>query len=116
MQISVLNVCGPICADPDDGVSLCDQARQVLGTGDTVELDFSGVSTLTSAYLNAAIGCLYGSFSVDDLDRRLSWSGLDKTDESLMRLVRSNALRFFAADPQQRANMVAAENNAVGCL
>ena len=60
MQISVLNVCGPICADPDDGVSLCDQARQVLGTGDTVELDFSGVSTLTSGrtFTGVQLECL----------------------------------------------------------
>ena len=42
-------------------------------------------TTLTSAYLNAAVGCLYGSFDVADLDLRLSWVGLDQTDESLLR-------------------------------
>jgi uncharacterized protein DUF4325 len=116
MQISVLNCFGPICADPDDGGRLCDQTRQALESGDCVVLDFSGVTTLTSAFLNAAIGCLFGSFAVEELDRRLSWIGLDKTDESLMRLVRSNAVRFFAANTEQRARMIAAENNAVGRL
>ena len=116
MQISVLNLFGSICADPDDGGNLCDQARQALDSGEFVVLDFCGVTTLTSSFLNAAIGCLYGSFAVEDLDRRLSWTGLDKTDESLMRLVRSNAVRFFAANAEQRSRMVAAENNAVGCL
>jgi hypothetical protein len=116
MQISVLNLFGPICADPDDGGCLCDQARQALTAGESVVLDFGGVTTLTSAFLNAAVGCLYGSFAVEDLDRRLSWSGLDQTDESLMRLVRSNAVRFFAANAEQQAHMVAAENTAVGSL
>ena len=116
MQIPVLDFFGSICADPDDGSSLCDQTRHALEAGEFVILDFDGVTTLTSAFLNAAIGCLYGSFAEEDLDRRLSWIGLDQTDESLMRLVRSNAIRFFAANADQRARMVTAENNAVGCL
>lgn len=116
MQISVLSLFGLICADPDDGGCLCEHARQALEAGESVVLDFTGVTTLTSAFLNSAIGCLYGSFTVEDLDRRLSWAGLDKTDESLIRLVRSNAVRFFAANAEQRSRMVTAENNAVGCL
>ena len=110
MQISVLKLCGSICADPDTGGCLCDQTRQALEAGESVVLDCGGVTTLTSAFLNAAVGCLYGSFAVEELDRRLSWSGLDQTDESLIRLVRANAVRFFAATADQRARMVAAEN------
>lgn len=113
MQISVLNLCGSICADPDGGGSLCDQTRPALKAGESVVLDFGGVTTLTSAFLNAAVGSLYGSFAVEDLDRRLSWSGLDQTDESLIRLVRANAVRFFSATADQRARMVAAEAEAV---
>ena len=69
---------------------------------------YSGVKTLTSSFLNAALGCLFASFSVDTLTRKLKYIGLDPTDEKLVRLVVSNAIRFYAATPEQQQAMAAA--------
>lgn len=105
MNIQVAELYGPICVDPDDGDRLCLEATLALSRGESVCLDFSGVSTLTSSFLNAAIGCLYGKFTREDLDRRLTWTGLDETDESVMRLVQQNAIRYFAAPASQRERL-----------
>ena len=105
MRISVLDLCGPICVDPDDGFRVCQDARQVLENGDAVELDFEGVTLLTGSFLNAAVGCLYGAFSADDLVQRLTWVGLDATDEAVLRVVQENAIEFFALNPAQRQRL-----------
>jgi hypothetical protein len=76
-------------------------------------LDFSGVRTLTSSFLNAAVGCLVASFSINRLDTQLKWTGLDATDEKLLRLVLKNAARFYSATPDGRAAMAAAASRAI---
>jgi hypothetical protein len=95
VKIWVAERCGPICVDPEDGDRLCLEASQALLAGESVCLDFAGVSTLTSSFLNAAVGCLYGKLAIEDLASRLTWTGLDETDESVLRLVCNNAARYF---------------------
>ena len=65
--IKVVDEIGPVCVDPEDGTLLCQQSCTALSQGIDVRLDFSGVKTLTSSFLNAALGCLFASFSVDTL-------------------------------------------------
>ena len=105
MRIPVLDLCGPICVDPDDGFRVCEQARPALERGESVVLDFAGVTDLTGSFLNAAVGCLYGTFSADDLEQRLTCLGLDVTDESVLRVVKENAVEFFALNPAQRQRL-----------
>ena len=111
MNISVAELCGPICVDPEDGARLFEETVRAIVRGESVCLDFAGVSTLTSSFLNTAIGCLYGRFSADNLAARLSWIGLDETDESVLRLVRDNAIRFFKVSPDQRQQLAAAASH-----
>jgi STAS-like domain of unknown function (DUF4325) len=103
--IQVFHRFGTVCVDSDEGAALCGLIRDVLSTDDCVMLDFEGVGTLTSSFLNAAIGCLYSSFSADELECRLRWRGLDDTDEGILHLVMKNAALFYAADQEQRDMM-----------
>ena len=105
MRIEVAQVSGPVCVDPADGGRLGEVVTQTLERGESVLLDFTGVTILTSSFLNAAIGFLFGTFSAEDLARRLQWCGLDSTDESLIRLVQSNAIRYFSATESQRERL-----------
>ncbi len=75
-------------------------------------LDFSGVKTLTSSFLNAALGCLFASFSVDTLTQKLKYLGLDPTDEKLVKLVVTNAIQFYAATPELQQAVAAATSRA----
>jgi hypothetical protein len=114
MTIEPVKLCGPFCVDPDDGAQVAAQLVGALQQGDSVCLDFTGVSTLTSSFLNAAVGSLYGHFDADFLDAKLTWSGMDATDESLIRLVRDNAIRYFSASPEQRQQLAHADAELVG--
>ncbi len=108
MNIRVADLCGPICVDPADGERLLEQVVIALDRGDAVCLDFTDVYTLTSSFLNTAVGCLYGRFLAADLAVRLAYVGLDETDESILHLVQQNAIRYFAASPEQREQLTAA--------
>lgn len=112
MEIRVHEQFGPVCVDPEDGALLCDRAREVLAGGDTLCLDFTGVTTLASAFLNASVGCLYATFGEEDLARRLSWKGLDATDESVMRFVQKNAIRFYSANSEKKEMLAASSIRA----
>jgi hypothetical protein len=111
--IQVFHRFGTVCVDSDEGAALCGLIRDGLSTGDSVMLDFEGVGTLTSSFLNAAIGCLYSSFSDDELERRLRWKGLDDTDEGILRIVMKNAALFYAADQEQRDMMASVSAHAM---
>ena len=113
-MILVADSFGPICIDPDDGGKLCDVVHDALDRGEKVVLDFTGVTTLASLFLNTAVGCLYSFFEKGDLESRLHWKGLDETDESVLRFVQKNAIRFYAAKGPQQAALTKAANRAVG--
>ena len=85
----------------------------VLSQGTAVLLDFTGVRTLTSSFLNSAVGCLFANFSIDTLRQRLRCTGLDATDEKLVQLVLKNAARFYSATPEQQVAMAAASSRAI---
>jgi hypothetical protein len=111
-SIQIYRLFGTVCVDSEDGTALCGLVRDGLSTDDRVLLDFEGVGTLTSSFLNAAIGCLYSSFSADELERRLLWKGLDDTDEGILHLVMKNAALFYAADQGQRDVMTSVAAHA----
>jgi hypothetical protein len=111
--IQVSDLFGSVCVDTDDGAMLCGLIRDGLSTDGGVTLDFDGVGTLTSSFLNAAVGCLYSSFSAADLERKLLWKGLDDTDEGILRLVMKNAALFYEADQEQREIMTAVSTHAM---
>jgi hypothetical protein len=112
-EIRIHDLCGPICVDSENGARLCEQLRLALERGETVCLDFSGVTTLATAFLSPAVGGLYGSFTRDDLDRRLLWKGLDSTGDALLRLVQQHAIRFSAATSAQQEALISATGRAV---
>lgn len=111
--IQVSQIFGSVCVDTDDGALLCGLIHDALSTDDSVTLDFERVGTLTGSFLNAAVGCLYSSFSADQLELRLLWMGLDDTDEGILRLVMKNAALFYEADQEQREIMAAVSTHAM---
>lgn len=113
VQIRVLEIIGPICVDPEDGTALCALTRDALSQGSAVQLDFDGVRTLTSSFLNSAVGCLRATFSAEAIDSKLSWTGLDAGDQELLRLVLKNANRFYGASPDGRDALTSASLSAI---
>ena len=113
IAIRVIDLFGPVCVASEDGTRLRDLAHEALQRGASVTLDFSGITTLASAFLSPAIGGLYTLIGKDDLERRLLCTGLDATDEAMVQLVQRDALRFYSASPSQREALLSSSARRV---
>jgi hypothetical protein len=63
---------GGICVAAEDGNRVHDAIKTEIERGSRVTLSFSGVTRMTTAFLNAAVGQLYGEFPVDRLRQHLA--------------------------------------------
>jgi len=62
---------GPRAVDAADGERLFEKILPVLQSGRNVRLSFDGITMVITAFLNAAIGKLYGVLPESDVDTRL---------------------------------------------
>ena len=60
-----------------------------------VTISFINIQMVTAAFLNAAIGQLYGKFSEEHIRSFLKVEGLDKEDLDLLKTVVDNAKLYF---------------------
>ncbi|MXX37065.1 MAG: DUF4325 domain-containing protein, partial [Gemmatimonadetes bacterium] len=87
---------GPLCVSASDGQRLHDKIAPLLEEGTPVVLSFERVDILISAFLNAAIGQLYGELSEDRLDKLLSFRDLAPDDREILTHVVDNAKAYFS--------------------
>lgn len=87
---------GPLCVSAEDGQRVHDKIAPMLEEGRKVALSFEGVETLISAFLNAAIGQLYGHLPEERIKELLSVKDMKPEDAELLRRVVQNAKRYFA--------------------
>ncbi|MEC4681402.1 MAG: STAS-like domain-containing protein [Nitrospirota bacterium] len=99
--ISPFEIVGsPLCVASDDGQKVYDRIASALREGLRATVTFQNVNSLTSAFLNAAIGQLYGSFSEDEIRARLKVKDLPSEDLALLKRVVDTAKAYFK-DPQR---------------
>ena len=96
IAIKVLEVVGSkLCVASSDGQKVHDQIAAALNAGKQVQLSFSNVESLTSAFLNAAIGQLYAEFSEQKIRATLSVSDMTPDDVELLKRVVEAAKQYF---------------------
>ena len=101
IMISIFEVVGsPLCVASSDGQKVHDRLAAVLKEGRSVTLSFHNVTTLTSAFLNAAIGQLYGAFSEEQIRSLLKVQDMQPDDLALLKRVVETAKQYFK-DPQK---------------
>lgn len=111
IQISMFGVVGgPLCVASNDGQKVYERLAAALKADRHVTLSFRKVTTLTAAFLNAAIGQLYGTFSEEEIRSQLKVKDIESDDLALLKRVVDNAKRYFK-DPQ-RFNQVVQETLA----
>ncbi len=88
-----------LCVASEDGQRVYKQIAQALLDKQQVRLSFLNVESLTSAFLNAAIGRLYGEFSEEQLRTSLSVSDIEPDDLALLKRVIYTAKLYFS-NPQ----------------
>ena len=84
-----------LCVASQDGQKVFEHIQQALKDGKKVRLSFHNVESLTSAFLNAAVGQLYGFFALDVLKESLSVQDIDKDDLALLKRVIETAKQYF---------------------
>ena len=96
IKISVFGIVGrPLCVASDDGQKVYERLSTALEADRKVVLSFHNVTTLTSAFLNAAIGQLYGTFSEERIRDLLKVEDMDQDDLALLKRVVDNAKLYF---------------------
>lgn len=101
---------GPLCISADDGHRVHDEIASRLRGSEYVAVSFEGVETIISAFLNAAIGQLYGEFDESVIREFLEVVDMNPEDLELLKRVVDNAKIYF----ENRDNVDSAWNDEVG--
>ncbi|WP_172745781.1 STAS-like domain-containing protein [Neorhizobium sp. T7_12] len=86
-----------VCVTSEDGQRVYLALYDAFNAGKRVKLSFSGVTRMTTAFLNAAVGQLYGEFSEADIRSKML-PPLDAESWHLVRLklVIDRAKQYFS--------------------
>lgn len=84
---------------PDEGMPIYNKIVAALENGKTVCLDFTGVTLMTTAFLNVVIGTLYKDYTSEQLKESLKLEGLTPDIAVRIKKVTDTAKAFYA-DPQ----------------
>lgn len=89
------------CVASQDGEAVYSAIREAIEKGNRVRLSFEGVEDLTSAFLNTAVGQLYGEYDAERLKEvMLPPENATLEDLELLKRVVDTAKAFFA-DPEK---------------
>ncbi len=101
-----------LCVAASDGQRVFVEIESAIKSGRKVCLSFQGVEDLTSAFLNCAVGQLYGKFPEQEISEKLSIREDSASAEDLVLLhrVTERARDFFKNPKRHRA----AAKNALG--
>ncbi|MER8437823.1 STAS-like domain-containing protein [Mesorhizobium sp. M1312] len=61
-----------MCVSTSDGQKVYEVVQRHVASGDRVTLSFSGISRMTTAFLNAAVGQLYNEFPEEHIRKHLA--------------------------------------------
>jgi hypothetical protein len=100
-ELSVYEIVGsPLCVASEDGQKVYDRIEAALKEGRDVSVSFRNIKTLTSAFLNAGVGQLYGSFEEEEIRSRLKVQDMEPDDRALLKRVVDTAKEYFK-DPHR---------------
>jgi STAS-like domain of unknown function (DUF4325) len=90
----------PLGVSSDDGQKVHDKIAPLLREGSKVSLSFDRIETIISAFLNAAIGQLYGEFPEERIRELFGVKDMSPEDLALLKRVVDNAKLYFKNRPQ----------------
>jgi len=96
LELSIFEIVGSrLCVASSDGQKVYDRLEIALKKGHNVRLSFRNVDALTSAFLNAAVGQLYGTFSEEEIRSLLKVEDMQQDDMGLLKRVVETAKEYF---------------------
>ena len=101
IKISLFEVVGStFCVASDDGQKVYNRLAVALEKDQRVAISFHNVTALTAAFLNAAVGQLYGTFKEEKIRSLLKVENMEQDDLALLKRVVENAKLYFK-NPQR---------------
>jgi hypothetical protein len=94
MKVAIKHMTGTRCIVKEDGKHVYDTIHNALKQGESVVLDFEGVSQFASPFFNAAIGQLLKDIKEGDLRSLLQIENLKATGRLVVERVIENAARY----------------------
>jgi hypothetical protein len=96
VTLGISSLVGGICVAASDGNKVHDAIKTEIDRGSRVTLSFSGVTRMTTAFLNAAVGQLYGEFSEAEIRQHLAPpTDVENWHLNRLKLVVDRAKKFF---------------------
>ena len=80
----------------DDGELIYTKMEKALDHDAILILDFNHIKLITTAFLNAAIGQMYGKYDASFIKDRLRLENVEKEDLSTFKKVTNRAKQYFA--------------------
>lgn len=81
---------------PDEGTPIYDKIVESFQQGESVCLDFTGITLMTTAFLNVVIGTLYKDYTSKQLKDILTFKGLNEDIAIRIKKVTDTAKLFYA--------------------
>ena len=101
IRISLFEFVGsPFCVASDDGQKVHKHLDAALRANQDVVLSFHNVTALTTPFLTAAVGELYGTFSEEKIHSLLKVADIEQDDLRLLNSVINDAKLYFK-DPKR---------------
>lgn len=95
-MITVIEITGTdCCVAACDGQKVHDKIAAAFCENRRVEVSFAGTSDLTPAFLNSAVGQLYGSFPIELIESSLFFIDIPEEDEVILKRVIGRAKTYF---------------------
>ncbi|PIU19046.1 MAG: hypothetical protein COT16_00335 [Elusimicrobia bacterium CG08_land_8_20_14_0_20_44_26] len=85
-----------MCISTEDGEKIFSIIKKAFDKNITVEISFLNIEMITSAFLNAAIGQLYGKYEEKFIQQHLSVKDMADEDKFLLKRVVVRAKDYFA--------------------
>ena len=97
VDINIMNVIGTsYCVDSSDGKKIFNKISDAIGRGKHVNLSFSGISLVTTVFLNEAIGKLFKDYSIDQFNEIILPVDLEDKFKKSWNLVCENSPIYYS--------------------
>jgi RNA binding exosome subunit len=96
IEVNVYSIIGnSFCVDAEDGEKVFEALKKILEQNNNAVISFLNVEMLTSAFLNTAVGRLYGLFDHEKIKSSLSLKDISDDDKLLLKKVTDTAKAYY---------------------
>ncbi len=79
----------------EDGDKLFQRIDKALKNEALIQISFKGIKLITTAFLNAGVGQLYGKYEGDTLNQKIEILDMESTDLEILKKVVEAAKKYF---------------------